>query len=330
MQIFNKESSFRFMAQRKLAAIFSIVLIVISIGSLAINQLNFGLDFTGGTVAEVGYQQSADLEPIREQLVEAGFNSPVVTHFGSDTVVLIRLGVQRDESGKVLSGEAIRPILEKAVAIDGEAEFKRMDVVGPQIGEELSEQGGMAVLVALLGILLYVGFRFEYRFAFGAIAALVHDVVITLGFFSITGIEFDLAVMAAVLAVIGYSLNDTIVVADRIRENFRKMRKGDTVEVIDASLNQTLSRTIITSLTTMLVLVALKLFGGEAISGFSIALIVGVVIGTYSSIYVASSTLVALGISRQDLMPKQRDEAEKDDIEEFLRRDRSKGNVDTD
>jgi preprotein translocase subunit SecF len=296
-----------FMGHRKLAAIVSALLIVGSLLSLSFKGVTLGLDFTGGTQIEVGYPQSADLEAIRTQLTTAGFESPVVVHFGSERDVLIRLQ-GKPEAG--LSDEVLKALGNG----DSGIELRRVDYVGPQVGDELREDGGLGMLAALAIVMLYVAIRFQYKFSLGAVAALAHDVIITLGFFSLTGMEFDLTVLAAVLAVIGYSLNDTIVVSDRIRENFRLLRKSDALSVINESLTQTLGRTLITSLTTLLVLFALFLFGGELIHNFAVALIVGVFVGTYSSIYVAANILLSLGMSREDLLPPEKEGAEFDGL----------------
>ncbi len=309
MQLFKKATHFDFMGKSKAAMVVSTLLILVSLGSLVFRGLNFGIDFTGGSLIEVGYPQAADLKEIRGTLAQAGFGGAVVQNFGTTRDVLIRIAPKADQSTAQLS-EDVLTVLRSASGT--QIEQRRVDYVGPQIGEELTEDGGLAMLIALIAILVYVALRFEYRFAVGAVAALVHDVVITLGFFSVLGLEFDLTVLAAALAVIGYSLNDTIVVFDRVRENFRKVRKGTVVEIINRSLNQTLARTLMTSLTTLLVLGALFVLGGELIHGFATALIVGVVIGTYSSMYVASTTLVAMGVSRSDLMPVKKEGAEVD------------------
>ena len=286
---------YNFMGLRKIAAVFSAVLLVASVVSLSTKGLVLGLDFSGGTQIEVGYEQPADVAAIRQQLEGAGFEGPVVIQYGSETDVLIRL------QGKPEPGlsEQVYDVLE-----DGSeaVELRRVDFVGPQIGEELREDGGLGMLTALAVVMLYVAIRFQLKFAIGAVLALAHDVVITLGFFSIVGLEFDLTVLAAILAVVGYSLNDTIVVSDRIRENFRKIRKATPVEVINESLSQTLWRTINTSVTTMLVLLALYFIGGELIHNFAVALMVGVGIGTYSSIYVAATVMLALKVDREDLL----------------------------
>jgi preprotein translocase subunit SecF len=289
-----------FMGQRKLAAIFSLALLVVSIGSLATRQLNWGLDFTGGTLVEVHYGVSANLSAIRSTLESSGFAGATVVSFGSDQDVMIRLpqGYSDDQGAELLS------VLEEAAAVDGAGavELRRTEFVGPQVGDELREQSGLAMLLALGLVTLYVAFRFQFKFAMGSVAALLHDVIITLGFFSVTRMDFDLTVLAAVLAVIGYSLNDTIVVFDRIRENFRKIRRAEPAEVLNISITETLDRTLVTSGTTLLVVVALALFGGEMIFGFAITLIVGITIGTYSSIYVASAATLAMGVTKEDLM----------------------------
>jgi len=297
-----------FMGQRKLALALSAVLLVIAIASLATRQLNWGLDFTGGTLVEVNYSQSANLGEIRGILNEGGYAGAIVVSFGSDRDVMIRLPQGHADT----EGTALVRLLENS--FDGVVELRRIEFVGPQVGEELREQGGLAMLMALGMVMLYIGFRFQFKFAVGAVAALVHDVVITLGFFSLIGLEFDLTVLAALLAVIGYSLNDTIVVSDRIRENFRKLRKADAIEVINISLSETLGRTMVTSLTTLLVLVCLALLGGEMINGFANALLVGVVVGTYSSIYVAANALVLMGVSKEDLMLPVKEGAEQDEL----------------
>ena len=283
------------MGRSRHAMVLSGVLLVLSIGSLLFQGLNLGVDFEGGTLIEVGYPAPVELNEIRGQLEASGFDRAVVQHFGSAQDVLVR--IKPDERPQ---SELSNQVLE-ALRGGGELELRRVEYVGPQVGEELRDDGGLAMLYALGLILIYVALRFEYRFSFGAVVALVHDVIVTIGFFSLTQIEFDLTVLAAILAVIGYSLNDTIVVFDRIRENFRQLRRHSSTEVLNVSINQTLSRTLMTSLTTLLVLFALFFFGGEVIHAFSIALIVGVIIGTYSSIYVAGSSLLVLGVSGRDL-----------------------------
>tara|TARA_B110000503_G_scaffold7530_1_gene10251 strand:+ start:941 stop:1858 length:918 start_codon:yes stop_codon:yes gene_type:complete len=296
-----------FMGQRKLASLLSIFLIIGSIISFGTKGLVLGLDFTGGTQIEVGYQESADLTDIRAQLDKSGFETPVVVHFGSEKDVLIRMQ-GKPESGLSDAVLKVLQINQPGVIL------RRVDFVGPQVGEELQENGGLGMLAALLVVMMYIAIRFQYKFSLGAVIALAHDVIITLGFFSVTGLEFDLTVLAAVLAVIGYSLNDTIVVSDRIRENLRLLRISNLEAVINKSLTQTLGRTLVTSLTTLLVLISLFLFGGELIHNFSIALIVGVFIGTYSSIYVASNMLLVLGLQREDLVPSEKEDAEVNEL----------------
>ena len=287
------------MALRKPAVMVSALLLLVSIISLATLKLNVGIDFTGGSIIEVGYQQAAELGPIRKALEAEGFGDAIVQHFGSAQEVLIRLVPDVDKDKAEISSQVIGLL---QAASDTSIDVRRVDFVGPQVGEELTEDGGLAVLYALIAILIYVAFRFEYRFSLGAVAALIHDVLITLGIFSVLQLDFDLSVLAAILAVIGYSLNDTIVVFDRVRENFRKIRKKTSIEIVNKSINQTISRTLMTSFTTLLVLLSLFFLGGEAIHAFAMALIIGVVVGTYSSIYVATTSALALGISRSDLL----------------------------
>lgn len=294
------------MGYRKPAMLMSATLILVSILSLAILKLNVGIDFTGGSVIEVGYQQSVELQPIRNALETSGFGDAIVQHFGSAKEVLIRLVPKVDQDKAELSSQIIAVLNE---ASDARIDVRRVDFVGPQVGEELTEDGGLAVLYALIAILIYVSLRFEFRFSLGAVAALIHDVVITLGIFSVLQLDFDLSVLAAILAVIGYSLNDTIVVFDRVRENFRKIRKKTAREVTNISINQTISRTLKTSLTTLLVLLSLFFLGGEVIHSFALALIIGVIVGTYSSVYIATTSVLALGVTRSDLLiPEKEDE----------------------
>ena len=297
-----KEYTFDFMGRRVLAYVFSGVLLLGSAAGLAINGLNLGIDFTGGTLVELGYSEPADLNAIRSALSTSEFGDAIVQAFGSPQDVLVRLPQSAATGGADVSSRVLE-------ILPG-AEMRRVEFVGPQVGEELTEDGALAMLYALGGILIYVMIRFTWKFAVGAIVALVHDVSAVLGFFAITQLEFDLPVLAAILAVIGYSLNDTIVVFDRIRENFRRLRKSQPIEIVNRSLNQTLSRTMITSLTTLLVLAALFFLGGELIHAFATALMVGVVVGTYSSMYVASTTALKLGVEKADLMPVQREGAE--------------------
>ncbi len=308
MRFLSNATQIDFMGKRKLAMGFSILLILISLGSLVTRGLNFGIDFTGGTLIEVAYPDRADLAQLREVLVDAGFPDAQVQYFGTSRDVLIRIAPQEGRDRATLSDE----VLQALHAADSAVEKRRVEYVGPQVGEELTEQGGLAMLYALIGILIYVTLRFEYRFSLGAVGALIHDVIITLGVFSLAQVQFDLTVLAALLAVIGYSLNDTIVVFDRIRENFRRMRKGTPESIMNASINQTLSRTLMTSGTTMLVLLALFFIGGEIIHSFALALIVGVFVGTYSSIFVAGAAALELGISKADLMPVAKEGAEAD------------------
>lgn len=289
------EFKFKFMKYRKLASLISISLFIVSILSLGMRGLSLGLDFSGGTLIEVSYETPVALESIRNNLDQNGFPDSQVVNFGTDLDVLIKVA---DLSGNSTVGEQIFNVLSDQ---DIPIELKRVEFVGPQVGDELRDQGGLGMIVALFMILMYVAFRFQYKFALGAVTALAHDVVIILGLFSIFKWDFDLTVLAALLAVIGYSLNDTIVVSDRIRENFRTERVLNSEDMIDLSLNQTLGRTLVTSFTTLLVLFALFIFGGELIIGFSLALIIGVLIGTYSSIYVVANMLMTLNISKEDL-----------------------------
>lgn len=297
-----------FMRFRKIAITISLVLFVGSIGSIFTKGLSLGLDFSGGTLVEIQYEDSVDLQEIRGVLSENGFEDFQVVNFGSSLDVLIKIA---DQPGNSSLGDQIFTLLSSN---NFEGELKRIEFVGPQIGSELRDQGGLGMLVALGMILLYVAFRFQYKFALGAVAALGHDVVIILGLFSIFAWDFDLSVLAALLAVIGYSLNDSIVVSDRIRENFRSERALGSEDLINLSLNQTLSRTVITSLTTLLVLFALFFFGGEAVRGFSLGLIIGVLIGTYSSLYIVTTILISLNLSQEDMAVPDVEGAEFDDM----------------
>ena len=297
-----------FMKYRKVAAIVSAVLFSVSVLSLSFKGLSLGLDFSGGTLIEVSYEEPVELESIRNILIENDYEDSQVVNFGSNLDVLIKVA---DQNGNSSIGESIFNLLNDS-GLNGE--LKRVEFVGPQVGSELRDQGGLGMLVALFMILMYVAFRFQYKFALGAVSALGHDVVIILGFFSIFAWDFDLTVLAALLAVIGYSLNDTIVVSDRIRENFRSERTLGPQEMIDLSLNQTLGRTIVTSLTTLLVLFALYIFGGELIKGFSLALILGVMVGTYSSIYVVANMLMSLTLIQEDLAMPEPEGAEFDEL----------------
>lgn len=301
MQILQLKETVAFMSYRKFAMVFSALLMIAAVVSLSTNKLNFGLDFTGGTLIEVGFEQAADLSKLRTLMDENGFGDAKVQLYGSSRDVVIRLA-QREGLKAEMLGNEVLSVLE--VGTGQKIDMRRIEFVGASVGDELAEQGGLAMLTALICILVYVAFRFEWRFAVGSVVALFHDVLLTLGLFSVLGLEFDLTVLAAILAVIGYSLNDTIVVSDRIRENFRKLREGSSEDIINISLTQTLSRTFITSITTLLVLAALFFQGGALIHGFATALLFGVFVGTYSSIYVASLVALALGVSREDLIPE--------------------------
>ena len=304
MQILDKKTDFNFMSKRKIAAVFSILLLLSSITSLLMQGLNFGIDFTGGTMIELSYKEEVKLESIRSTLEKNGYGDAIVQNFGSIHDVLIRLPILETENMAELSNEIVATLQS---GNESKIDVRRVEFVGPQVGEELTEQGGLAMLYALIGILIYVSLRFEYRFAIGSVVALVHDVLLTLGFFSILQLEFDLTVLAASLAIIGYSLNDTIVVFDRIRETFLKMRKGTSEVIVNRALNDTLSRTLMTSATTLLVVTSLFFFGGEVIHAFSIALMLGIVVGTYSSVYIASNTILSMGVSKADLMPPEKE-----------------------
>lgn len=301
-----------FMGKRRIAMAFSAILLIVAISSLAIRGLNFGLDFTGGAQIELGFERAADVEEIRKTLQGAGYRDVDVQFFGTSTDVLIRM--QEDNNPEL--GEEV---IELVQSTRDDVRLRRNEYVGPQVGEELANQGGIGMIVALAMVMLYIAFRFQFKFAVGAVAALAHDVIIVLGFFSLTQMAFDLTVLAAVLAVIGYSLNDTIVVSDRIRESFRTIRRDDDTYLINISLTQTLGRTVITSMTTLLVLLALALFGGELIFSFAIALIVGVVIGTYSSIYVAANILMLMKLSKEDLIPQEKEEMDQDEVPSWLK-----------
>ena len=298
MRLFSKTTEFDFVGKRWIALVLSVTLIVISLAAISIRGLNLGLDFTGGTLVEVGYDKSVELDDVRNRLGGTGFGDALVQDFGTSKDVLIRIAPHEDLNSTGIGTRVMDALREGGQGVN----LRRVEFVGPQVGDELTEDGGLAVIYALFGILIYVTIRFEKRFSLGAVIALIHDVTITVGMFAIFQFPFDLTVLAAILAVIGYSLNDTIVVFDRVRENFRKMRKADAVTVMNVSINETLSRTINTSLTTLLVLFALFLLGGEIIHGFSTALIIGIVVGTYSSIYVAGTSVLALGVSRADLV----------------------------
>ncbi len=298
-----KKIQFNFMGMRKVTSIVSALLIIFSISTLSYQGLNLGVDFTGGTLVEVGYPEAVNLDKLRQSFSDSEFNDVTIQYFGSAKEILIRIPAQQGFNSADVSSK----LLDLLSSNNFSAEMRRVEFVGPQVGEELREDGGLAMLYALLCIMVYIAFRFQMRFSVGAVSALIHDVIITLGFFSITRFNFDLTILAALLAVIGYSLNDTIVVFDRVRENFRKIRDKTPVEVFNISLNQTLSRTLMTSFTTLLVLMALFFLGGEIIHGFSMALIFGILIGTYSSIYIASPVTLMLGIKKEDLMPVKKE-----------------------
>jgi len=304
--------NYDFVGHRRTAMFISAALVTIALLAILIRGMNLGVDFTGGFTIEVGYDTPPDIQQIRDVLVAADLPDAAVQNFGSSTDVLIRMAPpENGEGGAALSNDvfaALAPTSETPVDI------RRVEFVGPQVGEELRETGGLAVLMALFAIVVYIWFRFEKKFSVGSVLALVHDVVITVGIFALFQLEFDLTILAAILAVIGYSLNDTIVVFDRIRENFRTMRRGTPAEVMNTSVNQTLSRTVITSFTTLLVLLSLFIFGGQTINGFALALIIGVIIGTYSSIFVASTAVLALGITKEDMMPVEKEGVDLDHI----------------
>jgi len=308
MEFFRKIPRIDFMRTRNLWFVISAVIISLSILSVAIRGLNFGIDFTGGTLLEVHYAKPVELDAVRGALGQEGFGGAVVQHFGSSRDVMIRLAPQAvgEEEKSTQVSKRVMEALQKSA--DGGVELRRTEFVGPQVGAELAESGFLALIYTFGGILLYVALRFEWRLALGAVLALLHDPFVIVGVFSITGMEFDLTVLAAILAVIGYSINDTVVVFDRLRENFRKMRKETPEQVINASVNQTLSRTIMTSGTTSIVVLALVLFGGEAINRFGLAILIGIAVGTYSSIYVASAFALWLGLSRKDLMPVKKED----------------------
>ena len=333
MEFLKRDTQFDFLGKRRLAGMISLALITLGIASLLVRGLNFGIDFSGGTLVEVSYKDSVTVERVREQLKSARFDDARVQYFGTSRDILIRLPARSVDNNAAISSDIMEtlrlPFLETLAespqggvqqCVSGlglgecSVQMRRVEFVGPQVGGELTEKGGLAMIYALIGILIYVAWRFEWRFALGAVAALVHDVLITISFFSLFGLEFSLPVLAALLAVIGYSLNDTIVVFDRIRENFRKMRKGRAVEVMNSSINQTLRRTILTSMTTLLVVATLLLIGGEVIKGFSTALFIGILVGTYSSIFIASPVVLGLGISREDMLAVKNEEAEVDGL----------------
>jgi len=302
MQLFKQETQIGFVQSRKIAMIFSALLIFVSIYSLTSEGLNYGIDFTGGTKIELAYQNDVIVADLRTLLVDSGYADAVVQHFGSNKDILIRIPLSAENSSAKVSTNIVEMLKGTSST---EIDLRSVEFIGPQFGKELFEQGILALVYALIGIMIYVAFRFEWKFSLGSVVALIHDIVITVGCFSLFGLEFTLPVLAALLAVIGYSLNDTIVVFDRIRENFRKLRETDTEHTMNVSINQTLPRTILTSLTTLLVLLALYFAGGDALNGFAATLIIGVVIGTYSSIFVASPTVLLLGVKADDLIVEE-------------------------
>lgn len=315
MQIFNFKQPLNFMRLKWAAVILSSIMLLVSVASISIKGINWGLDFTGGTVIEAGFTQPADLPAVRQTLASAGYSDAVVQLFGTSRDVLIRIPLREDIEQATL-GDEVMAILNQNNG--NGVTMRRIEFVGPSVGEELKQDGGLAMLVALIGILLYVTMRFEWRLSVGAVISLAHDAIITMGLFSILGLEFDLTVLAAILALIGYSINDTIVVFDRIRESFRKLRDTSVTETINDAITSTLNRTVITSLTTVLVLIVLFYMGGALIHGFATALLFGVAIGTYSSIYVASSVAEILGISREDMLPPPPIEKEGENTEALL------------
>jgi len=310
MQLLTGKTNIDFLGKRQLALGLSAILILISIFSLYTRGLNLGIDFTGGYLIEVGYTQSVELGPVRNALAQSEYSDALVQHFGTSKDVLVRIAPREGVNSASISDEVLDIL--KNTSTDT-VEMRRIEFVGPQVGEELREQGGLAMLIALFCIMIYVGLRFQMKSAFSALLALIHDVIITIGMFSVLQMPFDLSVLAAILAVIGYSLNDTVVVLDRIRETFRTQRKGTAIEILNLSVNATLSRTLMTSLTTLLVLMALFMLGGEVIHGFAFALIVGVFIGTYSSVYVASNSLVLMSVTKHDFLEHTKEEEEIDD-----------------
>lgn len=312
MEFFKHNTHIDFMSQRKWAAIASVILFILSLTSLVMNGLNWGLDFTGGTQIQLHFPQTIDATDVRERLQAAGFKEAIVQNYGSSQDVLVSMALPKDEkadASKVEEGvDATKgAVMGQLLKILPDAKVQQVDYIGPQVGQELATKGALAIVVALLGTMIYIALRFEMRFAIGSTVALIHDPILILGIFSFFHIEFNLIALAAVLTVIGYSLNDTIVIFDRVRENFRKLRKSSPVDVINQSTNQTLSRTIMTSALTLTVCIALFFLGGSTLHGFALALIIGIVIGTYSSIYVAGSLALGLGLTRQHLLPPSKE-----------------------
>jgi preprotein translocase subunit SecF len=305
MKFLTNQTNIDFMGKHRLGLVLSMVVIIACFASFATRGLNFGIDFTGGFLIELGYQQEVDPAVVRDKLASNGFDDALVQHFGAASDVLIRIAPRDDQNQASISNTVLALVKDTS---DQEIQMRRIEYVGPQVGNELRDQGGLAMLIALGGILVYVAFRFQFKSALGAILATIHDVIITVGVFSFLQMDFDLSTLAAVLAVIGYSLNDTVVVLDRIRESFRNVRKRTPIEVLNLSINQTLSRTLMTSFTTLLVVVALFFLGGEVIHSFAFALIVGIIVGTYSSIYVASATLLLMNVTKQDFLEEAKEE----------------------
>lgn len=310
MEFFHNVPHINFLGLRKFTFAYSIIVLIIAVVSLSIHGLNFAVDFTGGVTVQVSYPQTANLQQIRGTLSAAGYKDAIAQSYGTPREVLIRLQPKKGVSGKD-TGNAVMALLQKDVP---QVRLEQVNFVGPEVGRDLATKGTMAFVLTLVGILIYIIFRFEWRLAVGGVLATLHDVVFVVGFFSVFHLEFDLNVLAAVLAVMGYSVNDTVVVFDRIREDFRIMRKGTPIEIINLAVNQTLSRTIITSGTTLLVVIALLILGGPVLHGFSVALLVGIIVGTYSSIYIASAIALVLGVSKKDLMVRVKEERKVDDM----------------
>lgn len=310
MEFFKHNTSIDFMAQRKWAALLSIALFLFSLISLAVYGLNWGLDFTGGTQIQLSYEQDANLTQIHESLEKAGFTDAVVISYGTSKDVLVSL-VPKDKNALMMDAKAQAQVVDQVLAALPGAKLDQVSYIGPQVGQEMASRGLLAIVIALLGTMVYIALRFDLRFAVGSTVALVHDPIIILGVFSFFHIEFNLIALAAVLTVIGYSLNDTIVIYDRVRENFRKLRKADALDVMNQAINQTLSRTIMTSVLTLIVVFALFFLGGSLLHGFALALIIGIIVGTYSSIYVAGSLSIAMGLNRQHLIPQMKEADER-------------------
>ena len=304
MEFFKQNTRIDFMAQRRWAAALSVVLFVLSIVSLAVNGLNWGLDFTGGTQIHLTFPKEVDLNQVRTTLENGGFNEATVISYGTSKDVLVSLGPDKKNAAAEAAQDTT---VARVTSLLPDAKILQVDMIGPQVGQELATKGALAIVFALLGTMIYIALRFDFRFSMGSTVALIHDPILILGIFSFWHLEFNLIVLAAVLTVIGYSLNDTIVIFDRIRENFRKLRKATPLEVVNQATNQTLSRTIMTSALTLLVVLALFLMGGSMLHGFALALIIGIVIGTYSSIYVAGSLALVLGVNRQSLLPPSKE-----------------------